>query len=113
MPNEFTRQYFFAQGVLQGLTDAADEAGGRVGRVMIAAYFILTGRPREAEIWLGRSGESITVADLERDLQRWNDVFAREPRGTTARQSYERGRAAAQRLATLIAERYGAALVTR
>jgi hypothetical protein len=109
VPNTFTNSYFFSQGVMQGLTDAAEATGGQMGQLMIASYYVLTGRVQEASNELGlQPGQSITLQQLEQDLKGWNDVLNGDPQGTNVQHSYDSGRFVGKQLGQKIIAKYGA-----
>jgi hypothetical protein len=105
--NDFTRNYFFAQGVLQGTADAGQQLGGRLGQLMIASYYLIKLDPVSAQAWLGLTpGQSITIQDLQNDLADFADVIYGDPQGTDLQHSYESGRTVGKKLTDLFIGKY-------
>jgi hypothetical protein len=104
----FTHTYFFAKGVGDGVNDAAKATGGTLGQIMVASYYLMTGRPQDAQIWLGlKPGESLTLRELQEDLKGWGDVVYGDPKRENVVHSYESGRFIGKQLAEKIAAKYG------
>ncbi len=90
--NDFTRSYFFARGVRDGLAKAAEEMGGNGGRVMIAGYFILTGHPRKARDLLGLKPDSyVTIESLTKKVVEFLDAMTPKKDVGSVQQSYNVG----------------------
>jgi hypothetical protein len=107
VPNDFTRNYFFAQGMLKGVDDAGQQLGGRLGQIMIATQYVVRGDYKRAQQWLGlQPGQSITVADLQKDLEQFSEVINGDPDGTDLRHSYESGRTVGKKLVEIVSGKY-------
>ncbi|MEZ5651251.1 MAG: hypothetical protein R3E87_11955 [Burkholderiaceae bacterium] len=101
--NDFTRSYFFTQGVLHGLLDGASEASGAMARTQVAAYYLMTGRPVEAQRVLGYTGRDSVIRDMQQDLQDWQTVATTT---TDPYSAYANGRTAGRLLGKSLTQKF-------
>ena len=77
------------------------------GQIMIATQYVVRGDYERAQQWLGlQPGQSITVADLQKDLEQFSEVINGDPDGTDLRHSYESGRTVGKKLVEIVSGKY-------
>ncbi|MEZ5738645.1 MAG: hypothetical protein R3E68_03720 [Burkholderiaceae bacterium] len=101
--NEFTRSYFFSQGVLHGLLDGASEASGAMARTQVALYYLATARFVDAQRVLGYTGSHAILRDMQQDLQDWKAAATTTTDPYTA---YDNGRTAGRLLGKAFVQRF-------
>jgi hypothetical protein len=107
-PNDSTRSYFFSQGMLQGVNETGQELGGRLGQIMVATGYLLTGQPQRAKEWLDiDAGESVVWNSFVDDIDIWVEVFTGDPTDADSPRSFESGRNAGKTLTSLVAAKFG------
>ncbi len=105
--NDFTRKYAFAQGMLLGVGDAGQTAGGRFAQLMIASGYLVMGDPQRAEHELGLvPGQSVTLADLNKDLEEFSKIINEGPTADLE-QSRQNGRTLGKKLTETFMGKYG------
>ena len=110
--DNFTRPYFYAKGVLEGLVAAAEEVGGTAGRLMIASYYMGTGRFVEAQDMLGiKPGETLKIAEMKKFFKEFDHTLALMEKGyqygNTVQEAYEIGKNQGKFIGGKLLEKYG------
>jgi hypothetical protein len=105
--NDFTRSYFFAQGVRDGLGKAAEETGGNAARIQIAAYYVMMGHPRKARDLLGfKMGQYVTIESLTKKIVEFFDAMTPKKDVSSVQQSYNVGVQTGKNLGGFLIDHY-------
>jgi hypothetical protein len=103
----FTRGYFFTQGVLLGVLDGASQTSGSMARVQVATYYILTGRPIQAQNVLGLKESDTTIKQMQKGIKQWQQVVNDVD---TPHDLHRNGRFAGKQLANVLISKFAGKL---